>query len=111
VVPGVALPGVGVAVPGVGVAVPGCVVPGVCVDPGVVVPCEVPVPCGVPVVVCPDIEPDVWPVFAPGAAPAAIPADPVVPVCHAAEAYIRPLYRSWAVGPGLGAEFEGAAVH
>lgn len=41
--------------------------------------------------------------LAPGPAPA-VPAAPAV--CHAADAYITPLLRSRAVGPG----FEGAAV-
>lgn len=87
---GVAVPGCGAAVPGVGAAVPGCVVPEV--EPGVVWPC---------VPVCPDIEPDVCPL----AVPAAVPELPVAPapdpVCHAAEAYITPPWRSCALGPGV----------
>jgi hypothetical protein len=52
---------------------------------------------------CPVVLP-VWPVAAPGPAPA-VPAPPAL--CHAADAYITPLLRPRAVGPGL----EGAAAH
>lgn len=55
--------------------------------------------------------------LAPGPAPA-VPADPAdpapapaPPVCHAADAYITPEFRAWAVGPGLaGAELHWSAT-